>query len=130
MTPVGEGNVLKHFVYLDKKALSQYVAALEGNLIVESKARAVSSGGGGVGGNVKILHADYKKGHEDEHSWTLTDPPEAQFERLLAALTENSETLGWLEITDPDADFPEVTRHMMISWECYLAVQGQVLRHN
>ena len=28
------------------------------------------------------------------------------------------------------ADFPEVTRHMMISWECYLAVQGQVLRHN
>src|SRR5258705_11577145 len=116
--PWGRYSMLKRFVYLDEQQLGQYMAVLEGGLVVESKTRAVRSGGGSGGANVKSLQGEYKKGHEDEESWTRTDPPEAQFERLLAAADENPETLDWLEIMEPDADFPKAAIGTMISWEC------------
>ena len=53
-----------------------------------------------------------------ECSLTSSDPPEAQFERLLAAADANPRVLDWLEIMDPEADFQKAAIDTMISWEC------------
>jgi hypothetical protein len=102
--------MLRRFVYLDDVMLKQYMATIDGGVIAETKTRSLQSGGGSGGADVKVLKGDYKRGHEDEHSWTITDTPEAQFERILAAANDNPEALDWLEIMDPETDFSEVTR--------------------
>ncbi|SLF29709.1 Uncharacterised protein [Mycobacteroides abscessus subsp. bolletii] len=110
--------MLRKFVYLDKATLAEYTATLEGGLIAETRSRSLNSGN--KSGAIKLKVAEGKLGgaKEDEHEWTISDEPEARFERLLAAAYENPETIGWREVMQPDNDFSQSQIGEFVSWEC------------
>ena len=111
--------MLRKFVYLDKTALAEYTATLEGGLIAETKTRSVKLGAkGGRLGIKGYSEANIDSKGENERSQTLSDAPEAQFERLLNAANEDPETIGWIDVMEPDTDLAAAQVGEFISWEC------------
>ncbi len=124
----GVFGLLRKFVY-DEPALAGYTATLEGGLIAETKTTSGKKGSKGGKLNFKFAEADLSRDDETNHSWTLSDHPHAQFERLLDAANEDPETIGWIDVMDPNADFAEAAIGNFISWECdaYVPAVFQVL---
>lgn len=114
--------MLRRFLYLDATALGQYVTALEGGIVTESRSRSLRSGTGSGGVDAKVV----KGAREDEESRTLADTDEARFERLLQAVDSDPEAVGWVEVLDPDTDFNAVGIGAMISWECDIFIPDVV----
>ena len=114
--------MLRNFVYLNHQTLSQYIAALEGGLTTEATTRSVNRGGGKGGLDVKIAQASLEQGHENEETRKYADTQEAQFDRLLRAAQQDAEKLAWVEVTQPDVDFPGIGVGAMVSWECEIYV--------
>jgi hypothetical protein len=56
--------------------------------------------------------------NENERFTTMTYPPEAQFQRLLAAAYQSPEELDWIEVMDPESDFGGAQVGEVIAWEC------------
>lgn len=114
--------MLRRFVYLDATALGQYVTALEGGLLTESRSRSVRSGSGSGGVDAKVIQAAGQRSREEEDSRTLADTDEARFDRLLRAADADPEALGWIEVLDPDTEFDSAGIGAMVSWECDLFI--------
>jgi hypothetical protein len=114
--------MLRRFAYLDRAALGEYVAALEGGLVKESTKRSMRSGSGGGGIDTKVAHASGERSREDEDTRVVSDTDEARFARLLAAADAEPEAIGWIEVAQPDVDLVGVGIGAMISWECDLYV--------
>lgn len=114
--------MLRNFVYLNRQALSQYIAALEGGLTQEAITRSIQRDSGKGGVNVKVADASMERGHENEETRKYADTQEAQFDRLLKAAAEDPEKLGWVEVTQPDLDFKDIGVGAMVAWECEIYV--------
>ena len=110
--------MLRKFVYLDESTLAEYTATLEGGLIAETRTRAVQSGSKGGAVKLKVAEGNMESGKENEHSWTVSDAPEARFERLLVAANDDPDAIGWIEVMDCEADFANAQIGEFISWEC------------
>lgn len=110
--------MLRRFIYLDAAALAQYVTALEGGLLTESTTRSSRSGTGAGGFDTKVISVSGEKSSEDEELKTIADTDESRFDRLLQAARDDPETLGWVEVSQPDLDYDGIAVGMMISWEC------------
>jgi hypothetical protein len=110
--------MLFQFVYLNKSVLAGYTAQVDGGLIAETKTRSSrkKTTTGGLGWRWLSLKGD--RGAENEHLQTLSDAPEAQFQRLLAAASTDAEALAWLDVLEPDETFASVQVGEIISWEC------------
>lgn len=124
--------MLRNFVYLDSKALSQYVTAIEGGQLTEAKKRSVRSGAATGGVDLKVARAEGKRASEDEDSRTFADSDEAKFDRLLAAAADNPDALGWIEVMEPDTDLAAASTGVMVHWECEIFVPDavQILRQS
>ncbi|MDO3067114.1 DUF6414 family protein [Mycobacteroides abscessus] len=118
MATMRGGAMLRKFVYLDTASLAEYTATLEGGLIAETRSRSRDSGNKSGAIKLKIAEGHLGTAKENEHEWTVSDEPEARFERLLAAAYENPETIGWREVMQPDSDFSEAQIGEFVSWEC------------
>jgi hypothetical protein len=114
--------MLRRFIYLDTDALNQYVTALEGGRLTESKRRLLTKGEGTAGLDAKIANVSGGKSREDEHDQTRADTDEARFDRLLRAAEDNPDELSWIEVMQPDVDFAEANIGEIISWECDMYV--------
>ncbi len=110
--------VLYEFVYLDKPKLAGYAAQVDGGLIAETRTRMTKTGSAGASLGVKILGLKADGSKINEQAQTLSDAPEAQFQRLLAAANTDPDALGWIEVMDPNADLGSVQGREIVSWEC------------
>ena len=118
----GKGSkVLLAFVYLDKPKLAGYAAQVDGGLIAETKTRMTKKGSAGANLGFKRLGARVGGSRENEQAQTLSDAPEAQFQRLLAAANTDPDSLAWIEVMDPNADLHSAQVGEIISWECDVA---------
>lgn len=114
--------MLRHFLYLDTSALTQYVSALEGGTVTGTTTRSSQSGSGSGGVDAKLLSASGSKTHEKEESRTIIDSHEARFDRLLGIAETSSEALGWVEVLQPNLDFAGIGIGATVSWECDLFI--------
>ena len=112
------GAMLRKFIYLDETTLAGYTATLEGGLIAQTRTRSKTSGA--KGGAIKLKFAEGKLAgaNENENEWTMSDEPEARFERLLIAADDDPAAIGWTEVMDPNADFSQAQIGEFVSWEC------------
>ncbi|CAA0137284.1 Uncharacterised protein [Mycolicibacterium vanbaalenii] len=110
--------MLIRFVYLDEPTLKGYAAQVDGGLIAETKVRLVKKGAGGGNIDLKLAGVKGERGSEDEQLWTMQYPPEAQFQRILAIANDDPETIAWVDVVEPDSNFPSLQVGETIAWEC------------
>ncbi|BBX95121.1 DUF6414 family protein [Mycobacterium lacus] len=110
--------MLFQFVYLDKPKLAGCAAQVDGGLIAETKTRKAKTGSAGANLGAKVLGLKADGSRLDEQAQTLSDAPEAQFQRLLAAANTDPETLAWIEVMDQTADLESAQVGEIVSWEC------------
>lgn len=114
--------MLRRFLYLQREALGQYLAALEGGRVTSSSKRTLRGQSGSGGVDARVVQATRAGATEDEHAQELVDTDEARFERLQQAADADPESLGWWTVGDPESDFPQVGIGAMVEWECDLYV--------
>jgi hypothetical protein len=110
--------MLLEFVYLEERILADFVAQVDGGLIVETKSRRSKKGGLGVNLGVKWLSAKGETAREQEQLQTVKDVPSAQFQRLLYHAYNDPEVIAWTDVMDPETDFESAQVGETISWEC------------
>lgn len=93
---------LRKFLYLDEKALDDYLSVLEDGLRQgrELSTDAASSREGSVGGKYAKVGADKSTGSQEHTSWSDTAP--ARFERLVTLASADEELTGWAELPQLD----------------------------
>jgi len=81
------------------------------------------TGGSSEGGlDAKILKGGLARSRADEELLTMSDTPQARFERLLKLVEFDPETTGWVEVTDSEVDLAESGTGAMIDVECEVYV--------
>src|SRR5947207_1601526 len=110
--------MLKRFLYIDAPTLTDYLSALEGGIRDTMSRRKLMSGTSEGGLDAKVLKGSLARNKEDEESVTLTDTPQARFDRLLTLVDADPEAVGWLEVMDPNENLPSAGIGAMISVEC------------
>ncbi|GGM64788.1 DUF6414 family protein [Microbacterium saperdae] len=118
--------MLKNFLYLNEAALSDYVSALEGGIRsavgdrrTDSRGAHGKAGFGGFGGGGEAAH-------ESEQTVSMKDTPPAQFERLMRLVSADPEAAGWVEVMDPDSEFPTLGTGSLIDVECDIQIPAFV----
>ncbi len=107
---------VRRFMYLDEKALTQYVAPSEGGSITDSQATSGRSGKAGAGLNIAgVVEANVGGDRESGNTWNMVDTPAARFDRLLLSLEGDPD---WKVVADPAADFAGIRVGNLISWNC------------
>ena len=114
--------VIFNFVYLDKPTLAGYAAQVDGGLIAETKTRNAKAKSGEAGFGFKWLSAKLGTKSDDERSQTLSDAPEAQFQRLIAAGNVDPDAIAWNDILEPRTHFDSIQVGELIKWECDLDI--------
>lgn len=111
--------ILKDFLYLNADSLSQYVSQVEDGL--RSQRSSVSGNSrskeGGLGGSGVPLTAKGGTERSEEETLSISDTPQAQFERLVRAVKGNEESFGWYDILDPDRDFQGIPIGSFVSMD-------------
>jgi len=107
-----------NFVYLDKPTLAGYAAQVDGGLIAETMTRSASSRSAEAGFGFKWINAKIGGKSDGEQHLKLSDAPEAQFQRLIAAGNVDPDALAWNDILEPASQFKAVQVGEMIKWEC------------
>lgn len=107
-----------NFVYLDKPTLTGYAAQVDGGVIAEAKTRKAKGTTAEATVGYRLLSGKVGGKSEAEHQITLSDAPEAQFQRLMAAGRVDPEAIWWNEILEPDTQFPGLQVGEIVQWEC------------
>lgn len=104
--------------YLDKDALADYIAAVEGGLRQSGTSR--TKGTSGLGGSLAAGPAKIEATRDAESETTLNvdDHDASRLRRLIESGHEDPEALGWWEVMDPDAEFPTIGLGAFVEWEC------------
>lgn len=104
--------------YLDKDALANYIAALEGGLRQSASSR--SRGNRGLGGSVGVGPAkvEGRRDTESENTFTVEDHEASRLQRLIDAGHNDPQALGWVEVANPDDEFPMIGLGAFLEWEC------------
>lgn len=111
-----------NFIYLDKDTLSGYAAQIDGGLIAETKTRNARSKSAEAGLGFRWLSAKIGGKTDGEHQQTLSDAPEAQFQRLIAAANLDPDALAWNDVLEPGNHFEAIQVGELIKWECDLDI--------
>ncbi len=120
--------MLIRFVYLDKPILEGFAAQLDGGLIAETKVHLVKKRAKTGEINLKFARAKLEGGGSDDRELTMSYPPEAQYQRLLAVARDNPEAIAWIDVVDPNNDFASAQVGETILWECDVEIdQGSRL---
>jgi hypothetical protein len=110
--------VLIRFVYLDRPTLAGFVSQLDGGLIAETNVRLVKKRSASGHITTKPFGVGAGGSTDNEHHWTMSYPPEAQFQRLLAVAYDDPDDIAWIDVVDPDNDFGGAQVGETIAWEC------------
>lgn len=118
--------MLKSFLYLNEAALSDYVSALEGGVRSTVGDRRLDSRGAHGKAGVAGFGGGGDTAHEAEQTISMTDTPPAQFERLMRLAAADPESAGWVEVLDPDTEFPDLLVGALIDIECDIQIPSFV----
>ncbi|MEV4275142.1 DUF6414 family protein [Actinoplanes xinjiangensis] len=118
--------MLKSFIYLNEAALADYVSGLEGGLRGPVSRRSMTTGSADGGVDMKVAKAGVARNKESEESSTITDTPQARFNRFLGLVNQDPEAVGWLEVMDPGVDLPKANVGITINVECEIYVPDAV----
>ncbi len=118
--------MLKNFLYLNESALADYLSALEGGARASIEDRNQRSGGANGRAANDPDRANSRYSRENEQTVRLTDTPPAQFERLMALTAANPQLSGWIEVTDPEIDFPDLRVGALIDVECDIQIPSMI----
>lgn len=112
--------------YLNSDSLAGYIAALEGGLREGGSFR--SKGNQGVSGvfGINVAKIEGGKQKETEDSLSMKDHDLARLQRLITAGHENSDDLGWVEVLQPEADFPALRTGFFLEWECDIYIPNVI----
>ncbi|WP_149261575.1 hypothetical protein [Actinomadura sp. K4S16] len=102
--------MLRRFLYLDTSALNDYVSGLEGGL--RETYKRLTSGTDHPDRNTN--NSSELKELLTEESITMSDTPQARFERLLRLAYVDQEAAEWITVTNPDEDFDRARPGSMI----------------
>jgi len=114
--------MLKRFLYLDDAAVTDYLSALEGGIRDSLQTKKVTGRSSEGGLDAKVLKAGLGRSHADEELLTLSDSPQARFERLLKLAKADPETAAWVEVLNPETDLADAGTGAMIDVECEIYV--------
>lgn len=98
------------------------MGALEGGLVTDSTKRSVRAGSADAGVDIRVVRAGGERSRQDEDSTTVVDTDEARFDRLLLAAESDPDSLGWVEVLDPEDDLAGIPIGQMVSWTCELFI--------
>ncbi|WP_322613649.1 DUF6414 family protein [Dermacoccus abyssi] len=104
--------------YLDRDALLNYIAGLEGGVRQTGVSRSKGSRGIGAALGAGPVRADARGDRESEDTLTTTDHDASRLQRLIAAGRESPDALRWVEVLEPDTDFADLSLGEFIEWEC------------
>ena len=92
--------MLRDFLYLNEAAVSRYVSALEGGSRQSLERTQAKLRSASAGVDIGPLNASGNRGSEVGETESLSDTPEAQFDRLYRYGHQNPEDAMWEEILD------------------------------
>lgn len=115
-------------IYLDTDSLTRYIAALEGGLRVV--ATTTEADGRSRGGHLGPTYANVNasKSGSTSTSIQVNDHDMARFARLLDAARSDAETLGWIEVLQPDEDLSDIGMGAMVQWQCEVYMPDSIKR--
>lgn len=104
--------------YLDRDALLNYVATVEGGVRQTGVSR--TKGTKGLGGSLGVGPAkvDATRDSESENTLSVEDHDASRLSRLIAAGHDDPEGLAWVEVMDPDTEFATIGLGAFVEWEC------------
>ncbi|GAB3264451.1 DUF6414 family protein [Arthrobacter pigmenti] len=104
--------------YLDRTALTNYIAALEGGL--RESGTSKSTGSHGFGGSLGFggMGVQGSKNSGAENTLNVQDHEASRLQRLIDAGHESPEAVGWIEVNRSDTEFGEAGTGAFIEWEC------------
>lgn len=115
-------------IYLDQKALTGYIAAIEGGVL--SSATETQEGGSAVRGGGKFgpLGAEGEKSNSRSSAAEYTDHDVARLQRLIDAATERASELDWIHVSGPDvaSDLERSVVGSFVQWECDVYIPDTV----
>lgn len=104
--------------YLDAEALEGYIAALEGGLRESGSTRSSGSKGFGGGLSAGPAKLDAQKASEVEEALSIKDHHASRLQRLIDAGASHPDSVGWIDVNQPDVDFKDAGTGAFIAWEC------------
>jgi hypothetical protein len=114
--------MLRRFLYLDAPTLADYVSALEGGSreSLETKSVAGKSSEGAL--DVKVARGNLGRTQQAEERLSLSDTPQARFERLTRLAEANPEEAGWITVLEPDDNLAQAGIGAIIDFECEIYI--------
>lgn len=104
--------------YLDRDALLNYVAAVEGGVRQSGSSRSRGSHGFGGALGVGPAKVEGKRDVESENTLNVEDHDASRLKRLIAAGHKDPEGLAWVQVMDPEGEFPTIGLGAFVEWEC------------
>ena len=104
-------------MYLDSTEVNNYLSMVEDGLLVERTETQNESKELNAKAGVSAVGAGGSKASNTEISRKTQDTAEARFKRLIAALRENPEDTGFVEVFDPESDFSDIETGAIVLWE-------------
>lgn len=90
------------------EALDSYLSAVEDGLRVGIERERTAGSDKAVEANLRLASGRAAGSQEQVERTTGQDTSEARFARLLALAHEDQDSLGWVEVLDPDSDLVDV----------------------
>jgi hypothetical protein len=114
--------MLRRFLYLDAPTLSDYVSALEGGSreSLETKSVAGKSSEGTL--DAKIVRGNLGRTRQAEETLSLSDTPQARFDRLTRLAEANPEEADWITVLEPDENLAQAGIGAIIDLECEIYI--------
>lgn len=110
--------MIPQFEYINESYLSAYLSAAEGGLRDSQVKKITQTTDLGGKAGTPIVSGQASRVSGEETTVSMSDYVSARFTRFLEYADQNSEKIGWQEITQPDLDFPELALGDFIKWEC------------
>ncbi len=118
--------MLRRFLYLDERALSDYLSAVEGGTRESAQRRTTTTRAGSGGVDLKAVSGRGERSAEEEETLSLADTATARFERLVQLAKSDPDANAWVDVLELDTELAEVGIGTIVEIECEIYVPDTV----
>jgi hypothetical protein len=118
--------MLRRFLYLDVPTLSDYISMLEGGSRESFETKNVAGKASEGALDARVARGSHGRTHQREEHLSLSDTPQARFERLTRLAEANPEEAGWITVIDPDNDLAQAGIGAIIDLECEIYIPRMI----
>lgn len=105
-------------IYLDEQMLDGFIAFVEDGLRTSGTERSKHANTKSGKLSARVAEGQMAGSTETEHTYTREDHPTARLGRLIDAADQDSGRWSWIDVMDPDAEFPSLQAGVTVGWEC------------